>query len=175
MLFVEIVLFAAAATGAGFLIARFVLAPPAAHARALSRWRTEAEHLAAERDRLEAEVQDLRAALHEERSRPGGSGGTQRDDHLPDPCSLVVPEAPPALAAPAGEADDLKRIVGIGPGIERSLNEVGIWHFRQLAALRPEQVAWLEERLPIRGRIRRQAWIDQAEDLARGAPTDAAA
>lgn len=73
---------------------------------------------------------------------------------------------PPALARPEGEPDDLKRISGIGPGIERTLHELGIFHFRQIAAFTPENVAWVDRHLRFKGRIEREDWIGQARRLA---------
>ena len=66
---------------------------------------------------------------------------------------------------PDGPADDLKRIAGIGQNIERQLNQAGIFHFRQIAALDDANVAWLERHLRLRGRVRRQDWIGQAKNL----------
>jgi NADH-quinone oxidoreductase subunit E len=73
---------------------------------------------------------------------------------------------PPSLARPEGEPDDLKRISGIGPGIEKTLHELGIFHFRQIAAFTPENVAWVNRHLRFKGRIEREDWIDQARRLA---------
>ena len=73
---------------------------------------------------------------------------------------------PPPLTRSEGEPDDLKRISGIGPGIEKTLHELGIFHFRQIAAFTPENVAWIDQRLRFRGRIEREDWIGQARRLA---------
>ena len=70
------------------------------------------------------------------------------------------------LPAPEGQPDDLKKISGIGPKIERLLNEVGIYHYRQIATLTGEDIAWLDERLKFRGRIERDDWVGQAKKLA---------
>ncbi|MEE8242213.1 MAG: 50S ribosomal protein L21, partial [candidate division NC10 bacterium] len=51
----------------------------------------------------------------------------------------VVATAPQTLEAPEGEADDLKQIGGVGPQLEKKLNGLGIFHFRQIAALSPEE------------------------------------
>lgn len=74
--------------------------------------------------------------------------------------------APDLLDAPRGEADDLKKIGGVGPKLEKLLNETGIYHFSQVAALTPENVAWLDDKLSFKGRIERENWIEQAKDLA---------
>ena len=63
-------------------------------------------------------------------------------------------------------ADDLKAIKGIGPGLERKLNDLGIVRFEQIAALTPAAVADLDEQLDFRGRIEREGWIEQARALA---------
>lgn len=86
--------------------------------------------------------------------------------------------APQADAGAEGSpnADDLKRIPGIGPVIERHLREAGIYTFAQLAALSPEQIAALLPQLPLLSleRIVRQDWVGRARDLAREAERDPA-
>ena len=69
------------------------------------------------------------------------------------------------LAAPQGDADDLKEIKGVGPAFEKKLNEAGIFHFWQVATLSAEQVASLEEELAFQGRMERDDWKGQAEAL----------
>jgi predicted flap endonuclease-1-like 5' DNA nuclease len=80
----------------------------------------------------------------------------------------LVGTPPPRIERPQGEPDDLKQIRGIGPGIEGTLNDLGIWHFHQIAALTPEQTAWVNSHLKFKGRIEREEWISQAKDLAEG-------
>ena len=66
------------------------------------------------------------------------------------------------MATPACElsVDDLKLIVGVGPKLEKLLNEMGFWHFDQIANWTPEQVAWVNSRLgTFKGRIERDDWI----------------
>lgn len=80
--------------------------------------------------------------------------------------------APEMLAAPrGGRADDLKQIKGIGPKLERLLNELGIWHFDQIAAWKAKDIAHVDELLVgFRGRITRDEWVKQAKRLAAGGP-----
>ncbi len=61
-----------------------------------------------------------------------------------------------------------KKISGIGPGIEKTLHELGVFHYRQIAAFTPENVAWVNQRLRFKGRIERENWIGQAKTLVRG-------
>ncbi|MCB1498167.1 MAG: NADH-quinone oxidoreductase subunit NuoE [Bauldia sp.] len=83
-------------------------------------------------------------------------------------------EAPPTDAdqpeglaeARGGKPDDLKRISGVGPKIEGILHSLGIFHFDQIAAWQPREVAWVDDRLKFKGRIMRENWIEQAQSLA---------
>lgn len=65
------------------------------------------------------------------------------------------------------DADDLKTMKGIGPGLERQLNELGIWKFGQIAAMSEDDLAQLDARLTtVKGRCFRDDWIGQARQLA---------
>ena len=70
--------------------------------------------------------------------------------------------------APAGAADDLKLITGVGPVLEKTLNAIGITTWRQVAALTPAQVEAVEAEAGFRGRVARDNWLPQADALARG-------
>lgn len=68
--------------------------------------------------------------------------------------------------------DDLKQIRGIGEKIEKTLNELGIFTFEQIANWSNENVAWVDEYLSFKGRIQREEWIEQAKLLCRGEDTE---
>jgi len=72
---------------------------------------------------------------------------------------------PAALAAArGGVADDLQKIEGIGPVLEKLLLELGIFHFDQIAAFGAAEVAWLDGNLKgFRGRATRDKWVAQAK------------
>jgi NADH-quinone oxidoreductase subunit E len=74
--------------------------------------------------------------------------------------------------ARGGKADDLKRIKGVGPKIEGILNELGVYHFDQVASWTEENKAWVDTRLKFKGRIDREDWIAQAKVLAAGDETE---
>ena len=79
----------------------------------------------------------------------------------------VEESAPETLSAPrGGQADDLKKISGVGPKLEALLNEMGFWHFAQIAAWTPAEIAWVDSRLKFKGRIERDGWIAQATEFA---------
>jgi predicted flap endonuclease-1-like 5' DNA nuclease len=83
----------------------------------------------------------------------------------PEPVVEVEPE-PAEEPKPDAEPDDLRRIRGLGPAMERSLNEQGIVTFRQVANLDEAAIEKLEAQLTgISSRIRRNNWIEQARDL----------
>ncbi|MEM8753239.1 MAG: NADH-quinone oxidoreductase subunit E [Pseudomonadota bacterium] len=85
----------------------------------------------------------------------------------PDDEAEVEEAKPETLSAPRdGGADDLKRIKGVGPKLETTLNELGFYHFDQIAAWTEAEVAWVDTRLKFKGRIQRDGWIAQAADLA---------
>jgi NADH-quinone oxidoreductase subunit E len=71
------------------------------------------------------------------------------------------------LTAPRdGGADDLKKIKGIGPKVEAMLNDLGIYHYDQIAAFSDAELAWVDENLKgFRGRASRDGWVAQARDL----------
>ena len=75
---------------------------------------------------------------------------------------------PQGLEAPRGTADDLKSIAGIGPKLEIVLNDLGIYHFDQIAAWSAAEIAWVDEYLKFKGRIARDQWIEQARMLSEG-------
>jgi len=95
------------------------------------------------------------------------SGSSSKDDEGNEG---VRPEG---LSAPrGGSADDLKKISGVGPKLEKTLNGLGIFHFSQIAEFTPDHVAWVDKYLRFKGRIERENWIEQAKVLAAGGETE---
>ena len=69
-------------------------------------------------------------------------------------------------AARDGKADDLKKLSGVGPKLEKLLNENGVFHFDQIAEWTADEVAYMDTQLSFKGRIQRENWIEQAKTLA---------
>jgi small subunit ribosomal protein S2 len=69
------------------------------------------------------------------------------------------------LAAPRGAPDDLAKLTGVGPQIVKKLNEHGVFHYWQLAAMTEEEAAKLDADLKFNGRIARDKWVDQSRSL----------
>ncbi len=84
----------------------------------------------------------------------------------------AVGTRPVGLDSPRGKADDLKRIKGIGKVNEEVLNELGIFHFNQIAAWTPSEVKWMGIYLAFPGRIDREDWLGQARVLGAGRETE---
>ena len=82
--------------------------------------------------------------------------------------AAAVAVAPKFLDAPNGEADDLKKILGIGPVLEEKLNEMGIFHYSQIAEFSDADIANVNAHLNFPGRIERDEWIPQAKELMSG-------
>jgi small subunit ribosomal protein S2 len=70
------------------------------------------------------------------------------------------------LSAPQGAPDDLTKLGGVGPQLVAKLNEYGVFHFWQLAAMGDADVAALDAALKLNGRAARDGWIDTARALA---------
>ncbi len=103
---------------------------------------------------------------------------SQRLDSLPSrfQCKAVAP-APATTPAPAaeprlftrpdhGQPDDLKKISGVGPKLERLLHANGVYYFWQVASWSRQDIEFIDQRLDVfKGRILRDAWVAQAQKL----------
>jgi len=76
------------------------------------------------------------------------------------PKAKAVPKA--AAQAKAAEA----------ASVEKVLNELGFYHFDQVAAWRKKEIEWVDSRLKFKGRIERDEWVKQAKVLAKGGTTE---
>lgn len=81
------------------------------------------------------------------------------------PKKAAAPKAEAPKAAAAG-ADDLKLLSGVGPALEKKLQEAGVTTFAQIAAWTDADVEEFGEKLSFKGRIEREGWIEQAKELA---------
>ena len=83
--------------------------------------------------------------------------------------AAAVPEQPveqfERLSAPRGAHDDLTKLHGVGPQLEKKLNDAGVYHFWQIAAMQPDDVAKLDTDLKLNGRASRDGWIEQARTM----------
>jgi Uncharacterized conserved protein len=71
-----------------------------------------------------------------------------------------------AIAQTPPRKDDLKLISGVGPGLEKKLQDAGITTYAQIAKLTAREITELETHVvKFAGRITRDDWIGQAKQL----------
>jgi predicted flap endonuclease-1-like 5' DNA nuclease/predicted nucleic acid-binding Zn-ribbon protein len=88
---------------------------------------------------------------------------------VPDADAEAEAEAEAEIATDIGPPslrDNLKRIKGVGPAIEKTLNEIGIFRFEQIADMSEYDIDRVARRLKgFHSRIYREDWIGQAREL----------
>ncbi len=82
-----------------------------------------------------------------------------------DTATATGGEAFEPLSAPRGAPDDLAKLTGVGPQLVKKLNDAGVFHYWQLAALTATEIEKLDSDLKLNGRITRDNWTDQARAL----------
>ncbi len=112
-----------------------------------------------------------RAAIDGISRSQGAAGRDLGEEEVPvaEPLPEIA-EAEPTeqfelLTAPRGAPDDLGKLTGVGPQIVKKLNEHGVFHYWQLAAMTPAEVEKLDADLRFNGRIARDNWTEQARTL----------
>lgn len=68
------------------------------------------------------------------------------------------------LSGPRGVADDLKKLVGVSPEIEQKLNDLGVFHFGQLAGLDAHDMQIIGDEVGLPGRV--EGWVAQAKEFS---------
>ncbi len=126
--------------------------------------RAAAEKAAAERDAAEKAAAEKAAAEKAAAEKAAAEKAAAEKAAAPKPYGLAAPLG--------GKADNLTRIRGIGKQINGILNDLGIWHFSQIASWTEQDIAWVDERLKFKGRIEREEWVKQARLLAEGKETE---
>ena len=124
-------------------------------------------------ERLELELAEARETIHALESTID-SGETRVEsvgrDALSNELNASNDTMSVSASTPAVPVDylreDLKRIKGIGPAIEKTLNELGIVRLQQIAELSEYDIDRVANRLRgFRSRIYREDWIGQAREL----------
>jgi NADH-quinone oxidoreductase subunit E len=114
----------------------------------------------------------VQEAPAQSKGRPVSKGEPASTAAVEAEAGQAVPAAKPKAlkSARAGKADDLKRIVGIGPKLEALCHRLGFFHFDQIAAWTRAEIAWVDDNLDgFKGRVTRDNWVSQAKALASGA------
>ena len=112
-----------------------------------------------------------------------GNGGAHASEHKAAGASAAKPAASaPGAAAGKGRAfgllsapeggmkDELGLISGVADKTEHVLNEHGIFHFWQIAAMTDAEAEKVEHDIKFHGRITREEWREQARELMAGKP-----
>jgi small subunit ribosomal protein S2 len=73
-------------------------------------------------------------------------------------------EAFEPLPGPRGAPDDLKKLHGVSPQIEKQLNDLGFFHYTQVAGLNAKDAHHLGETVGLPGRI--ETWVSEAKALS---------
>ncbi len=109
--------------------------------------------------------------LEAERQRAAELSNTLKTRIMPATWHEYGTDTPASNAEEAGDygddRDDLKRIRGVGPVLEKTLNALGIYRFSQIASFGASDIQRISDKLPqFPGRIERDRWIEQARDLS---------
>jgi large subunit ribosomal protein L21 len=82
--------------------------------------------------------------------------------------AAAKPAAKKAAPKAASGADDLKQLSGVGPALEKKLNENDVTTFAQIAGWSKADIDDMDGKLSFKGRIEREGWVAQAKKLAKG-------
>jgi small subunit ribosomal protein S2 len=110
-------------------------------------------------------IEDIPAANSNAANSNPANTDAANTDGANAPVAEEQPEAFEQLSAPRGAPDDLTKLTGVGPQLEKKLNDAGIYHYWQLAAMKPADAAKVDGDLKLHGRIDRDNWITQARTL----------
>jgi predicted flap endonuclease-1-like 5' DNA nuclease len=103
---------------------------------------------------------ELAQALREEQQKEKENAGVR---YFINPFQI-------AATLESNDIDDLKKIKGIGPVIERKLNMLGIVSYRQLSELNQEAIDQIAHTLKFfPDRIQRDKWVEQAREYVKNA------
>jgi predicted flap endonuclease-1-like 5' DNA nuclease len=126
------------------------------------RYRSQIETSEKESDTLRFKIGDIQKnweEMHQAQKEIKKSGNGK--DKTPNKAPSMF-----GLKKPDGERDDLTQIIGIGKVFERTLHDLGIFHFRQIASFGPAEIARINSELKeFKGRIEHDDWIGQAKEL----------
>jgi small subunit ribosomal protein S2 len=82
---------------------------------------------------------------------------------LPSDAALASTDVFELLSAPRGAPDDLSKLAGVGPQVEKKLADAGLFHYWQFAAMTEADAAKVDADLKLNGRV--AGWVQQAREL----------
>jgi predicted flap endonuclease-1-like 5' DNA nuclease len=128
------------------------------------RWKWRARYLEARVRHLEQRPAAPAPAIAQTPARPPEPEAAPP----PSPAPARSSVKPPVMASPRnGAPDDLTMIDAVSQLQQTALYSLGVFHFDQIAAWTPDNVAWVDQYFRLRGRIDEEDWVGQADELAR--------
>jgi len=130
--------------------------------------------------KLEAELSEAQERIRDLEQEQDEEHAETRIEPVHDPDALTdgrdasndpIDDDEDNAVEPDGEGfdetkDNLKKIKGVGPAIEKTLNELGIFRFDQIADMNEYDIDRVAQRLKgFHSRIYREDWIGQAREL----------
>jgi large subunit ribosomal protein L19 len=103
-----------------------------------------------------------RAKLYYLKGRTGKSARIMEDQRA---AFALHEEAQEVHHKAAVAADDIGRIKGMGLKVKEALIADGITSLNQIAAMTDDQLFALDEKLEIKGRTKKDKWVQQAKDI----------
>lgn len=100
----------------------------------------------------------------------GGAKPSAAERAAPKPTAAATAAEAPAAGAKAHDPNDISLISGIGPTIAKKLREAGVTSWTQIAAWTDADLERFDKELALRGRAKREEWVQQAADLIAGKP-----
>ncbi|MDC0948665.1 50S ribosomal protein L21 [Gammaproteobacteria bacterium] len=110
----------------------------------------------AKADQAQPKAKAAEAKSAEPKKAPAKAAAPKEEDAAP-----VKTKA--AASSANADAHDLKQLSGVGPVLEKKLNEAGVTSIPQVAEWGADDVAEFDEKLNFKGRIEREGWVEQAQ------------
>lgn len=131
--------------------------------------------LSASNDQYEETAEHTISGLEEQREQTTNGSQVMSDGLDTDPAAEAEPvensgpesgDDTEADASDSPQTDDLRLIRGVGPAIEKTLNNLGIFRFSQIAEMSEFDIDRVAQQLRgFRSRIYREDWVGQARTL----------
>jgi predicted flap endonuclease-1-like 5' DNA nuclease len=113
----------------------------------ITRLKMELERATQSRGQFETQIRELTSAKQSLNSKL-------------ESAERLAHKLPRQFSKPPEHKDDIKHIYGVGPALEKLLNELGVYHFRQVATWTEADIDFFDGQLhEFHGRIRRENWV----------------
>jgi small subunit ribosomal protein S2 len=97
--------------------------------------------------------------------RSGVDIGAMVDAPMEDVAAIVAaPAGVDRLTGPRGVPDDFSKLTGLTPAMATKFNDLGVFHYWQIAGFTGADVAEFAEKVGAKGKI--SSWVEQAKSLA---------